>query len=374
MHLTWPKLIDASTAEIVLWARTTTFKDDVSYYAKVLAAYLQNETEVLRKLYDQCLSDSPVKLLVGLRLQIREQNLNSVYLTQISEVELPGVLEAEKNFSLGVAWEACGNDRMAHNSFVKGFALYRAHDCPRKSLRAFYNSVAADSRIFPYKSFVGDYQTIIELSRNLKELSFEGMALCMLSREYQMVGVFDKALEMVTRAIDCLESERGTIHYYHALLHKAHVLKDLGRHGEILPLLKESELATFPAIRAARCLIEASISETSTWDPKLEADLLPTWRNRMPALLPEHTMLGEFHQLSTLEEQLLRLIYNGPIEKWELIERIYPEKTDPLVLENRFKALLARLRKKYPEDILCINGRYSTLKMTSNTKLKDTQL
>ena len=66
---------------------------------------------------------------------------------------------------------------------------------------------------------------------------------------------------------------------------------------------------------------------------------------------------------SDLEQTLLRLAYNGPVEKWDLIERLYPAGGDSLALENRFKNLVARVRKKYPSLLTCHEGRYSVARL-----------
>jgi tetratricopeptide (TPR) repeat protein len=367
----WRKLINAQVAEIHVMARDPSLPSAVGLYARVLSAFLQGDLEGLENLRLEFGADAgegeraAVRSLRELRLAIRRRGVDAKTLRAFAGARLDGVFEAEKLFCLGMAWEHAGRDDEAMASFARAAAIYKECECPRKALRAHYNCVVADSRLNPHKNFIADYQSVIELSRASGDREFEGMALAMLSREYQVIGWLERAFEMIEDSLRALESERGCIHYFHSVLQKAHVLIELGRRDEAAPLLRECELASFPAIAAARRLLELSLNPALVWDRRWEKDLLPTWRNRLPQLTKQRRLVdGKLALPSTaLEERLLKLAYNGPIQKWDLIARLYPGEDSALILENRFKNLVARVRKKYPGLVNCEDGRYSVAKM-----------
>ncbi len=364
MNPSWNRLIEASSNEIQMLARDLALPEPLYTYAQVLAAFLQGDSEKLTAICSQMETDNEdVCELARLRLALRRRELKPVELQRIEELEFTGVLLAEKYFCLGMGWEFCENDTRAHASFLSAAHHYRSHSCPRKGLRAHYNAVVAESRLRPHKSFIADYQAIIDASRAIADEAFEGIALAMLSREFQIVGLLDQALQMADDSLMRLQIERGTIHYFHSLLHKAHVLIELGRPDEVFELLNESQLAPFPAIHAARHLLSLNLDPALVWDRELERDLLPTWKNRLPSLLGKRPTVIGTSSPSDLEQTLLRLAYNGPVEKWDLIERLYPAGGDSLALENRFKNLVARVRKKYPSLLTCHEGRYSVARL-----------
>lgn len=359
MSFSWQEIIEAPLHTLPLLARDPALPEDLRAYAGILASYMQGDHEKLAEICST-LAPGPLLTLATLRLNYRRREIRADFLNGLAELE--GPLEAERQFVLALAWESLGEEGRALGHFQKACALYRDFACPRKELRAMYNLIAAESRLHPHKNFVADCQAIIEASRRLGDASFEGMALTMLSREFQVAQAFTQALTMIERSLECLGPERGTIHYYHALLHKAHVLLDLKQDEAALEILKEAELAQFPQIQAARTLLLCALQPDRLWNRALEADLLPTWKNRVPQLSArQNQALTPVVSASELEKRLLRLVYNGPVEKWDLITRLYPEKTSSLTLENRFKNLIARVRKKYP--IQCVDGRYSIEKM-----------
>lgn len=365
MHSVWVSLIDSTGFEIHRQARDLQLAPEVRAYAGVLSAYLQGDVEKLERVIAEIESaplewKGEIRALANFRLGLRKKSLKAKAIEEFASLKFQEVFSAEQNFCLGLAWESAGNDLMAEKTFHEAARLYRATGCERKALRAHYNALAADSRVNPHKNFIAEYQAVIEVSRRLNESIFEGMALIMLSREYQVAGLYDQSLTMIERSIEQLEPERGTLHYYYALLQKAHVLIDLERTpAEIAPILKECEMAPFKEAAAIRRLLTIQIDPQVEWDSASEADLPPSWRNRLPKL----TVRSEARGHGDLEEKFLRFAYNGPVEKWDLIQKLYPESTPALVLENRFKNLVARLRKKYPGEIICQDGRYSIAKM-----------
>jgi len=363
MSISWQKLIDSPTSEIHALARDLALEGDVAYYAKTLSFYLQGDRERLTELLATPSGNEHIDALAKLRLEIRLRTVKGKDLHDFTQLEMPDVLEAEKHFLLGLGWEMQDNDRMCGRHFAQAAAIYRTQGCPKKALRAFYNAIAADSRLNPHKSYVSEYQAVVQLSKEVGDAAFEGMALTMISREYQIQGLFEMSLEMVERALTLLQSERGCSHHGHALLQKAHVLLDLKRDSQVPALILEAEMTPFSEIQSAAKLLRVATDASLMWSRDLEKDLLPTWRNRVPQLTTRAKIGRAAEVTSELEERLLKIIYNGPVNKWDLIERLYPSGGSPLALENRLKNLLGRVRQKYPEKIVCLDGRYSLEKM-----------
>jgi tetratricopeptide (TPR) repeat protein len=353
----WRRVLEAPTHELPLLSRDQSLDSELRAYAGVLASFLQGDAEKLAAIAES-LPAGPLREISRLRLMFRRRTFNANDLLGSAAAE--GVLEAERQFCLGMAWEHLNDDARSMEHFAGAAAIYREHGCPKKALRSMYNAIAAETRVHPHKNFVADFQAVIEASKAVGDAAFEGMALIQLAREYQVAGALDRALNMIERAVGCLASERGTFHYFHALLNHAHVLMDLRRDPEARAVLKETELASFPQITAARELLLCALDSGRVWDRKFEKDLLPTWRNRLAALTSPTTESGAS---SELEKRLLKFVYNGPVEKWDLITRLYPGEDSSLALENRFKNLVARVRKKYPVNIQCVEGRYSLDKM-----------
>lgn len=364
MQLTWSLLLNSSTADIHRCARDANQPKEILLYAQILSSYLQGDTEKLASLCATLKPEDTLHSLAHLRLALRTGDLKEKTLHALAQEKTFGdARDADLQFCLGTAWGALGNNQMAMAAFTQACALYHQYAVDSKALRAQINAVSAESLFKPHKNFISEYQAIIEESKRIGERCCRGAAGVMLAREYQIVGLFDKAFEMIEESLKDLEAERGTSHYFHALLQKAHLLIDLKRESEVPPILKECELADFPPMRAARTLLAVALDPSLTWDLKLEADLLPTWKNRVPVLLAQRQVVEGSPAATELERTLLRLAYNGPVEKWDLITKLYPGESDSQLLENRFKNLIARVRKKHPDILQCQGSRYFLAKM-----------
>lgn len=355
------QLAEGSLSEIHQMARDPELPAPVLFYAQYMAAFMSGDLEKMQVLIKEMDRDLPKDLqdLVHLRLKLRTKQITLQDIEQATARVYVDVLEAEKYFVISRAWEHHGREDLNIKTAMHASALYKKFQCPKKSLRSFYNSVVAESRLTPYKNFISEYQTVILLSREVKDDAFAGMALNMLSREYQIIGLLDKALECANEGLTLLENERGSIHHFTSLLQKAHLLIELQRVQEALPIMIESKLASFPEVRAIRVLLECALDPAKEWSTDLEKHLLPTWRERLPDLLKMNQISQEAQEApSSLEFKVLKLLWSGPVAKWDLIERIYPEEKDSTLSENRFKNLVARLRKKFPDVLQFRDGQY----------------
>jgi hypothetical protein len=350
-------------------ARDLDLPGSVLFYAQIVSSFMSGDLEKMQELVigiEAALKDevpsiaADIKDLVYLRLKVRAKNITTADIEKVYSRTFFDVLDAEKFFVAARGWEIMGDELSSINAYLKASAIYKKLECPKKSLRAFYSSVVAESRLTPYKNFVGEYQAIINMSRELGDNSFAGAAMNMLSREYQIVGLSQEAMNLANDSLEYLATERGSYLYYHSLLHKAHLLIERNMPVQATILLLECKLAAFPEVTAARVLLECAIDKDKTWPIELEKDLHPTFRERIPDLLinSQKQDLPLQEGPTSLEFKLLKLLWNGPIGKWDLIERLYPGEADSYAIENRFKNLVARLRKKYPEVLSFKEGNY----------------
>lgn len=363
------ELADASLSRIHQMARDPELPVPVYFYSQFMSAFMVGDVEKMQKLQLQMDSllekqdpkiSEDLKKVVNLRMKLRQKTLTQLDVEKAFAEKYFDVLEAEKLFVIARAWEMIGDDTKAMLVAVDASVVYKKCQCPKKALRSFYNSVAAESRMTPYKNFSAEFQTIIKMAQEVGDKSFAGMGLSMLSREYQIIGLHESALKYINEGIEYMIEERGSAHYYHALLQKAHLLIESKKEVEATMLLMECRLASFPEVRAARELLECALNPKKTWSSDLEKDLNPTWKERLPELLVSNTTQAiQIQEGPTLLEfKILKTLWSGPIPKWELIERLYPDEKDSYIVENRFKNLVARLRKKYPEVLQFAEGKY----------------
>jgi hypothetical protein len=339
------------------------------FYSRFMSAFMSGDLEKMQELSSNIeveLKDAPkeiaqdLKQLVSLRMKLRLKSITVKDLEAAYARELFDVLEAEKLFVIARSWEFLSDEASAMKTSNMAAVAYKKFNCPKKSLRSFYNSVVAESRLTPYKNFISEYQAIIKMSQDVGDNSFAGMAFSMLSREYQIVGLHENAMKFADQSILLLVEERGSFHYFHALLQKAHLLIEEKKQVQATMILLECKMAAFPEIRAARELLECAIDSQKGWSAELEKDLIPAWKERMQDLLSSNETSGVMlsEGPTSLEFKLLKLLWSGPIQKWDLIEKLYPQDSDSYAIENRFKNLVARLRKKYPEVLHFNEGQY----------------
>jgi hypothetical protein len=362
-------LADASLPQIHLMARDLDLPHPVRVYAQAVSFFMSGDIERLEVVHRDvdkqlanvdCKIKSQVQSLISFRLQLRHQNVTPDSISRIHGKEFDDVLDAEKFFLLGRAWESLGDDNQGGAFSMQAAAIYKRCRCPKKALRAFYNSIVADSRVLPYKNFISEYQAVIEMSKQVQDLAFAGMALTMLSREYQIVGLVEKSLSTVEEGLLSLESERGSLHFFYALLQKAHLLMENGKPHQAENILLETQMSSFPEIHATKRFLECLMDPKKSWSHEEEKLLIPTWRERLPQIIGRNLKVesNQTIEATMLEERLLKTLWSGPVAKWDLIERIYPNESDSLALENRFKNLVARVRKKFPGVLQFHDGQY----------------
>lgn len=346
-------------------------------YRSVLEGYyladlplISNQVEAIRRHTDPlALALLPI---VDLRLKIRSGDLERAsiqhFLSQSSLVdtlespELRSLIRGEFHFVAAMAYTHLECYRESQQHFEQALCHYREGGSLRKSLKAELNAICSHSSIEPdQKRHIANYISVSRRCRQAGELGMAGLAMHNVSREYQRLGALRVALKMSERARALLRRDFGSVHYYQATLQHADVLRELGRFHEAQLLLEESIQSGFPEVEEARKVLQAKLefeSESRQGDeemksPAVDPRKLPIpWRERLQESARRSSKLGE------LEQRLVHLLSEGARNKIELIEKLYPGTIDFASLENRFYALVNRVRRKNPGLILVEGSRY----------------
>lgn len=375
------EIIGSSLVELQIHARDFTLDATSQFYAEVLLHFLGFNNEALKQKWEQLKTDvslqkqlepytNDILTICEFRYRLRTSDVNLGYLKKLAEKNLSDIFEAEKFFLLGRSYEELKHEKENIVCALKAAALYKKIGCLKKALRAMYNSVVAESRLVPYKTYILEYQAIICLAEEVKDPIFVGMSQIMMSREYQIIGLLSEALQLSEQGIENLTLEKGSYHYFHALLQRASLLIETKQFSEAEKLLAATKLGHFSEITAARQLLECLIDSRKIWNKELEKNLLPTWQERLCLLNQKEIDERQTLQLTELELKLVKLLWTGPQNKWDMITQIYGDQEDSEILENRFKNLVARAKKKLPDLIRFHDGRYY-IENRSDLQLKE---
>lgn len=360
------QLLNLPVSQVHVWSRDHQLNPVVFHYANILSLYFQGDLERLKEYRtdiaraNQFTYQTDLKQLLEWRILLREGEISLKDLEQIKEKPIDELFFAEKYFIIARGFELNQVHREATRYYTLAYNEYKKLGCHGKAIRSYFNSVVSISREYPHKNMLSEYQSVIELNKDVDDKSFSGMVHTMISREYQIIGLLDRAIESADEGLNLLKDEKGAIHFYHALLHKAHLMIQYQNIEEAQKLIKEAGLAPFSEIKAAVKLLNCSLEPTMIWNTTLEKDLMPTWKERVPELLSQNKSAQTDMNLnfSPLESKLIKNLWSGPVEKWDLIQMLYSDSGDSIQLENRLKNLLARFRKKQPNCILCEGSRY----------------
>ena len=363
------EILQASVTDLQIDARDFNLEPVCRHYAEVVLHFMNSNIEALSakliefKMDPKLQEDlapyiEDLQSITELRLLLRTKKITLSYLKTVLEKNLSEAFEAEKYFLLGRCFEELNDENENIRCALKAAALYKKLGCEKKSIAAFYNAIVAESRLIPHKSYISEYQSVIQQCEKINDFTFAGVTQVMLSREYQIIGSLTEAYRLSEVGLKRLQCDRGSFQYYHALLHQADVLIQLERFEEAKSQMHETKLAHFPEIKAARTLLECLIDRSKTWNRDLEKDLIPTWKERLSLLSQKDLQEQTSASLTELEMKLVKILWNGPHNKWDMITKIYSDTKDSEVLENRFKNLIARTKKKLPNTINFHDGRY----------------
>ena len=149
-------------------------------------------------------------------------------------------------------------------------------------------------------------------------------------------------------------TNHGNLQYWLIIAHKADLLIELNRVHEAILCLEELHGSSLDEIKEARKLLSQKINSEKPMNIDSEK-LHTTWKERLKGDL----LRKELPTLGELEQKLIDFIAQGPKDKHEIILHLYEAKGDYYSLENRFKRLISRTRKKVPNLIVFKDGKYT---------------
>ncbi|OFZ55996.1 MAG: hypothetical protein A2428_08580 [Bdellovibrionales bacterium RIFOXYC1_FULL_54_43] len=293
-------------------------------------------------------------LLAELRMQIRWGDFTEEAFQHLVDLlnggRLSRIWYAEACFVLGRLFEVKDCHVEAARWYHLAYEKFQDCGLRKKSVKSFLNSIIERSKIDPSLNYIEDYKRVFELAICAEELGMAGTALMNISRELQMTRAYSAALEYSDRALELLNNDFGSLHYYFAVLHRSHVLLDLERFGEAMLGIDETRASLHLEIISAREQLEFRIRSGKFRSRDIK-NLTPQWRERVLEVKQESS-------LARLEDKLIHELTGGPKAKEQLISVLWPEKCGPDVLDMRLKALIQRVRKKWDKIIIFENGLY----------------
>lgn len=360
------KVIDVCLEDLVELSFELEDSSIESFYAEVLINYLQGDAEKLELIvarlrkgappeglvreYQQLLDVSEFRLKL-LRESYTEKEVDSFARSYSEdESESDSVWRGDVYSFCAFAYGKLNKHVKAKIYFKKAYNALWKLGAKRRALLALKNYVAAESNIYPEKKLHSEYQLLIRKSKELGFSTVAGSAHYNLSRQYHKNGAYLIALEEVEKALEQMSKNTGSQQYFLALAHKAHLLIELKRYGEAKVLVDKVSCCNHSRLQGTVIFLKDLLGVTASGHLDIKS-MAPSWKER--ATSPENVKLGR------LETQLLKFVSDRPRTKREIILHLYGEKLDYFVLENRFKNLIGRFRKKVPGLIEFVDDHYT---------------
>ncbi len=333
------------------------------HYAQAILHFLRGELEELKSLTDSVtilFAGHPEAELLHLACRLREliraRQANPELIAQAEralEASSSENLKWRGEIAILIATVCTVFDeyQRAMEFYTRAVTAFEKQGCMRKALRARMNVLVCESHLHPDRNLFARYHDLYRrsLRKGQRELIVATTCLLNISREYQRAGAYLIALKYCTRALNLFELQMGEMNYFLTLAHRAHLLCDLGRTSEARIDFEAAKLGNFKEVEAALQVIEPLLHGSRPQDTT-SSDLIPTWRERIESS-------GQT-RLSVLEEKLIAFLSSGPRDRVDILEEIYGSNLEYETKLNRFKSLLATLRKKLPTLVICEEGKY----------------
>ena len=360
------KIFNSSMDQLVEITLDDSIPKYQAIYAEVIINFLERNIEKLEVLCQKMSTLSGIDSIVNEISQYRFK----IAKRAVGEADTQKLLDVVEEYPLwkGDVYSVVACHWGMEKNYVKAKIYFkRAYNelneikCKRRALLAFQNYLVAETNIYPEKAMITEYKYLIKQAQKYDCPSVSGLALMNLSQQFQKMGSLSTALKEVNLGIkDLSKVSSNNIQYYLALSHKAHLLIEMNRENEAKLVIDEIKLSKHQQIREVLNFLNDLISKGQSAQQDVE-NLLPSWDYRLNL----KARLGE------LEEKLLNFVAEGEKDKYEIIEHIYGDKIEMHILENRFKRLLMRLRKKVPGVIVYEDGKYKIPSDFKEDEFKD---
>lgn len=332
-------------------------------YTKVLLAYHRAQIEEIEKLselfYKNTIESRIFYYLTRVRIAIRNHST-----CQIEQFHFGNELEhyplrGEMAFVEAMYFESQGDDVRAEKLYQEAEWLFYKSQLLKKSVKAYHNAVACRSRIEPHRRLITEYQEAAARALKVNETGVAAAALNNISREFQILGANFIALQYANEAVKLLrEQSYGSYNFYLALCHRCHIHLELGQMKAAVIDFEEASCANFPEVKHSIQVLSKWFEEKDLCSgasvPSVKSQMTTaTWKER-----EGKTFSTQSEALSDLQERLLAILSTGPKDRFEIIAQLWDEKTDFFHLENRFKQLIHRTRKRDNHIIGFNRGKY----------------
>lgn len=356
------QLLQANLSELILLERELGNDSLEKAYCTILISYFQCDLVGLEKalqvLSEIQSSNSAQEVLLAisqLRLAIRKREINYSQVEKVlscASKNISPLFSGEAHFVIALAFDVLKDHENCLEVNIKAHHLLQEAGAYRKSILALQNSVAAKSRLHPTANLLLEYYQVYRLARKNKIRSVAGVALMNIAREYQLMGALESALKIISKSLLSLRGDEGTMQYYLALLNRAHIFAELGRHSDAQLDFEAASLAEFPEIRAGLKVLRHILGQNfhSLEDKK---DLTASWAERLQKVIGS---IQREVKLSVQEDQLVRILAQGKRTKAELIQELFCGRIPHEHAANRLKSLLARINRKIPKLIRSADG------------------
>lgn len=361
---TWNKIIEASLTELFIFEREFMSQDETRlnqvqvnqlfYIRTLIAYYRQDSGAISRYLENQSLLLKESILLISkMRLVIRTNEFNlsdcNFFLTEIQKLDCDEILKAEAEFAIATCYLMKSEFVQAESLFKTASVCFERACSIKKSLRSSLSALAAYSCAQPNSRLFYEYTELFNRCVEAGEYLSAGTALINISREFQILGARDVAVNYSDRAMVFFEKQdRGSREHGLSLAHLSQLHFELGNKIKAESVLLLALSVGNKDVQSA-CHI---LSEKYQINYKvLPSEVsIPTWTERVEE--------DNKNVLSPLESQLIQLLSQSPKDKFELMDLLYGELIDVESKEGRLKNILFRLRSRYPNLIKLKDQKY----------------
>lgn len=329
-----------------------------SMYVEVLINYLQKDINKLKLVVNKISSETSlqdyeiINSISNLRYKIasKSYSVNDIEKTLLIVEQFP-VWKGDVYSVCAYAYARLGKHVKSKILFKKAYNALNEIGAKRRALLALQNYIVAESNIHDEKKLIGEYKHLIRKAIKFGHPTIAAGGYLNLSRQFQRHGAIRTALKNIEKAESLIEKDSGILQYFLILSHKCHLLIQLNRKDESRILLDELTCSNHKEIIENVKFLELLIVEDEKKLKNLNLNsMTDSWKERV-------TSKKEI-KLGRLEEKLVEFISESPRTKIEIISHLYGQNLDYVVLDNRFKNLIGRFRKKVPDLIIFENDKY----------------
>lgn len=357
-------ILDGDHSDLLKLSFEIEGKNRNSLYLESKMAYLNGKTEHLKQIL-KCIENHPdledYNILVSLtflRLEILEcRKADQLIIKLENLVENNNLWAGEVYAVLGYYQTQNDNYVKAKILFKKSLKAFKKIKAEKAALFALQNIVIAESNLYDGKDLCSEYNYIISCARKAKNLDVLTSSLLALSNHLIRSGVYTVALEKVDEALEIVEEGEGAFTYYLLLAQKAYILLQLNYKNQALTLIEQLNRSNFEEMFEIQKVL-LNIYQGKDFNNISIKNLTQSWREKV-------SRKNKVPKLGKVQEKFLGILLEGPKSKNDIIDLLYPEGGEYFSLENRFKNLIGKLRKKFPDLIVYKDGLY---------QLSDTEL